>query len=83
MRNFHCHDAQLPPGSNYCRCSACGLYFGGEHTFLQHRVGQYPDRRCLAPSAMTDEHGRPRLVLNDRSYWVRPFRKAVGNQGSQ
>ena len=66
-------DPKLPPGTNYCRCSACGTYIGGLVTFDLHRVGPADDRSCLPPGEVRDKHGRPVLRLNARGYWVRRF----------
>lgn len=64
-------DSKLPIGTNRCLCSGCGQHFGGVYTFELHRTGTYPDRSCLAPSAVSDRHGRPLLRLNNLGYWVR------------
>lgn len=53
-------DPRLPTGTNYCRCSVCGEYFGGVNGFERHRV----NFTCVDPTT----HG---LVLNSRGYWVR------------
>ena len=63
-------DQKLPHGTNRCKCSGCGEYFGGVRAFELHRVGQYPDRSCLAPSCVSDSQKQPLLRLNDRGYWV-------------
>ena len=58
--------AMLPPGTNRCLCGACGLYFGGSKLFGEHRIGRYPNRRCLTPHRMAQKG----WTLNDRGYWV-------------
>ena len=68
-------DPKLPPGRNFCRCAACGSYFGGVQAFDAHRVGPARDRGCLPPGEVRDKHGRPLLKLNLRGYWVRCFKK--------
>lgn len=68
-------DPKLPPGSNKCRCAPCGEYFGGVRAFDIHRSGPGGDRRCLAPSGMSDRQGRPLLTLNAKGYWVRAYGK--------
>jgi hypothetical protein len=59
-------DPMLPVGKNFCKCGACGEYFGGVGGFDLHRR----DRACFAPSKVSDKKGRPLLRLNDRGYWV-------------
>lgn len=66
-------DPKLPVGTNYCKCSACGAYFGGVAGFDKHRRGVYPDRVCLPPSQVADKKGRPLLRLNERGYWVTSY----------
>ena len=73
--NPHQADAKLPPGKNFCKCSGCGLYFGGVQTFEAHRVGPARDRSCSMPSEVRDKHGRPLLKLNRKGYWVRAYGK--------
>ena len=67
-------DPKLPVGTNYCKCSACGHYFGGATAFDLHRRGEYPDRACLAPSDVANKENKPLLRLNDRGYWVRTYK---------
>lgn len=59
-----CADPRLPPGTNFCLCSACKRYFGGLHGFERHRVNS----QCLDPAVRG-------LELNKRGYWVRPAPK--------
>ena len=68
---------KLPIGSNRCFCASCGAYFGGVRAFEMHRDGPAGDRRCLAPSGMSDRHGQPLLTLNEQGYWVRQYREAA------
>ena len=60
-------DPKLPFGTNYCRCSACGEYFGGVRAFDDHRVGPADDRACLDACGMAAVG----LTLNARGYWKR------------
>lgn len=62
-------DQKLPPGTNRCRCAACGEYFGGVGTFDKHRVGHPAERSCLGRVQMR-ERG---LRINEKGYWVTPF----------
>jgi len=62
-------DPKLPPNTNYCKCSGCGLYFGGASGFDMHRRG-IQERVCIDPSLIADKAGKPLLRLNDRGYWV-------------
>ena len=67
-------DPMLKPGTNFCKCSACGRYFGGDSGFSRHRVkGAGRDRSCLDPSVIADKEGRTLFRLNDRGYWVRNY----------
>ena len=68
-------DPKLPPGRNFCKCPACGIYFGGVQTFEAHRVGPARDRGCLPPGEVRDKHNRPLLKLNLKGYWVRAYGK--------
>lgn len=62
-------DPKLPLGTNYCRCSACGLHFGGESSFAAHRTGPMDARRCLTPAEMCEAG----LAPSARGYWGRPL----------
>ena len=64
------HDKKLPPGTNYCKCSACGEYFGGVRGFELHRVGPADERSCLPPARVSDSKNRPLLKRNNKGYWV-------------
>ena len=69
-------DPMLPVDTNFCKCSACGEYFGGVGAFDLHRVGRVGsdrDRACLAPSVVADKKNRPLLNLNKKGYWVRTY----------
>ena len=72
-------DLRLKPGTNFCRCAACGEYFGGVNGFDLHRRGDYPDRACLPPSEVADKEKRPLLRLNERGYWIRSYRHDLYN----
>lgn len=68
-------DPMLPVGTNYCKCSGCGLYFGGVSSFDLHRY-QMDGGGCFAPDQVQSKKGEPLLKLNERGYWVsaRPVR---------
>ena len=67
-------DAMLPIGTNRCRCSGCGAYFGGVRAFDMHRhQGEGAERVCLPPGGVADRHGRPKLRKNERGYWCRSW----------
>ncbi len=70
MSSIHEFNSKLPHGTNRCKCSGCGEYFGGVRAFELHRTGTYPDRVCLPPSCASNGHKRPLLRLNDLGYWV-------------
>ena len=59
-------DPKLPIGTNYCKCPACGEYFGGVRGFDLHRRKD----ACIPPSRVSDRKNRPVLRLNERGYWV-------------
>ena len=65
-------DPKLPVGTNFCKCSGCGEYFGGVSGFDMHRV----DRACLPPSEVASKEGEAMLRLNERGYWVRNYKEA-------
>ena len=73
------HDPMLPFDTKYCKCPSCGAYFGGAKAFDMHRVrgrvGSGEDRGCQPPSSVADKHGKPKLKMNNRGYWVQ---NAVG-----
>ena len=69
MVSIHQRDSKLPLGTNRCKCSGCGSYFGGVGSFDLHRIGPADDRRCLAPAVMSDRG----LRRQPRGYWVRNF----------
>lgn len=68
-------DPRLPVGKNYCKCSACGHYFGGVFAFDLHRVGNANARKCVNPQSLASKYGEPVLFLNERGYWVRAYSK--------
>lgn len=70
-------DPKLKKGTRFCKCSACGRYFGGVGGFDMHRVGSWERRICLDPAAVLDKHGRRKLWLNDRGYWVGDYPEKV------
>jgi len=63
-------DAKLPVGSRFCKCGACGEYFGGVIAFEQHRIGPARDRSCLPLAAMR-ENGLRSVVKANGAYWAR------------
>lgn len=70
------NDPMLPGGTDRCRCTVCGEYFGGSGTFALHRVGGWKDhgkdRRCLSVAEMT-ELG---WLHNVTGHWIRGKRPA-------
>lgn len=67
-------DERLRPGSNFCKCGACGAYFGGVRAFELHR-GPGGNRACFDPGGVSDRQGRPLLTLTEKGYWVRAYGK--------
>jgi hypothetical protein len=63
-------DPMLRPGTDLCRCGACGEHFRSSGTFGLHRVGDWENRgahrRCLSVTEMT-----ARGWLKDNGYWIR------------
>ena len=70
-------DPKLRPGTNFCKCGACGRYFGSVTTFDQHRRGEHPNRRCVNPAEIVNKDGEPQLRLNDKGYWVGARRRIM------
>jgi hypothetical protein len=66
-------DERLKIGTRFCKCSACGRYFGGVSGFDMHRIGG----KCVDPAAILDKHNRRKLWLDDRGYWVGEYKEAV------
>lgn len=58
----------LPPGSNFCQCSACGRYFLNPRAFDVHRIGPATDRGCMPTPCMRDAG----LERDPRGYWRLP-----------
>ena len=63
-------DAKLPTGFRFCKCGACGEYFGGVIAFDRHRVGPSGDRSCLPVSVMR-ENGMRSVVKANGVYWIK------------
>jgi hypothetical protein len=53
-----------------CRCPVCGEYLNSTGMFDRHRIGKYPDRRCLTPKEML-ERG---FTRNTAGFWIRSNR---------
>lgn len=70
LRSGRSTDLKLPLGTNFCKCPACGEYFGGVQAFDDHRVGPAADRRCLPLCTMADKQDGRRLRLNSQGYWI-------------
>ena len=45
---------RLKPGTRICLCRGCNHYFASPTGFDTHRVGSYPDRRCLTEFEMSE-----------------------------
>ncbi len=67
-------DPMLPPGSGFCKCTLCGLYFKNVRAFGKHRVGPGGDRRRM-PRAVCREAG---LEPDSRGYWRLPKQEFRG-----
>ncbi len=61
----------LPHGSKYCYCAACGEYFTNETNFNLHRRGEPTARYCVHPSEVRTKRGIAKLRLNTKGYWAR------------
>ena len=64
-------EPMLPSGSNFCKCSQCGLYFRTVKAFDAHRIGVGRERGCL-PEAECPGLG---LERDPQGYWRFPKRK--------
>jgi hypothetical protein len=53
-----------------CKCPACGEYLNSTGMFDRHRVGKYPDRRCLTSAEMLDRG----FSKNAAGFWIRSER---------
>lgn len=62
---------RLPPGTRYCKCPACGRFFGGVSGFDRHRV----NAACVDPASVG-------LELNARGYWVRNGSNSTPSRGA-
>ena len=67
-------DQLLRPGSQVSLCGGCGLVFGNVRAFDIHRVGDYPQRRCLTNPQLS-ERG---LEYDPRGLWRFPRRTYTG-----
>lgn len=70
-------DPMLPPGSNFCRCGLCGLYFLNVRAFDVHLAGPASDRACVPTPRLRDG----RLELDPRGYWRLPKREGPARAG--
>jgi len=67
-------DPKLPLYSNFCKCAACGKYFGSVSGFDRHRRSKAEFRACqtkdalLAKNWFLDEKGYWRLPKTDRKW---------------
>ena len=66
-------DPMLKPGTNFCRCGACGEHFRSVKAFDAHRQGPSDDRRCLPTPRMA----AAKLSLDSECYWRLPKREFV------
>ena len=58
-------DPMLPVGTNRCKCTACGRYFGGVGGFAAHQRDDADGRTvCLDPASLG--------MVASGGYWVRP-----------
>ncbi len=64
-------DPMLPPGSGFCKCTACFLYFKNVRAFDIHRSGLGAKRACM-PKPGVQAAG---LELDSRGYWRLPKRE--------
>jgi hypothetical protein len=49
------------------QCPTCDEYFNSTYAFDYHRVGDYPDRRCLTKEEMLEK----KMGINQYGFWVR------------
>jgi len=74
VANFHKETSTmttLTPGTDLCRCTACGLSFKSTSAFAAHRRGDFTreaphyGRRCLTADELTAKGYAP----NERGFW--------------
>ena len=59
-------DPKLRPGTNRCKCAACGEYFNSVYAFELHRRGDYSDRKCLNPEQMVNKG----MAISEAGFWI-------------
>lgn len=62
-----------------CLCRTCGQYFNSMSMFDAHRVGAYPERRCLSP----DELAQRGYTHNLAGFWIRAHKAAQDAQNAR
>lgn len=66
-------DPLLPIGTNRCRCTICGAYFGGVGGFAAHqRDGEGGRTVYLDPATLG--------MVRSGAYWVRPAPDALATR---
>jgi len=69
----------INPGTNHCRCAACGEYFTTPANFDMHRVFTKPpkgvrrqasDTCCVDPGSLVNKQGKARLRRNAQGLWA-------------
>lgn len=75
-------DPMLRPGTDRCRCTACGLYFNSGGAFSRHRIGPYAPigqtetRRCLTAAELTSRG----WSVNETGHWVTEAKAAAAQE---
>ena len=72
-------DPMLPIGTNRCRCTSCGRYFGGVAGFDAHQtLGDDGRPICHDPAGLTNTKGESLgYILSDAGYWTKPMPEGV------
>jgi len=66
----------LKPGTRTCLCRGCNQYFTSPTSFDKHRVGSYPDRRCMTEFEMREGQLEP----DARRVWRRAEKRALTHE---
>lgn len=75
-------DPKLRPGTNHCKCAACGEYFTSDSSFRMHRATVDSRRVCRDPATIIDKDRKPRLRRTDTGLWASARRRVEVPQQS-
>lgn len=72
MQDTDASDRLLPRGTDKCKCSTCGFYFGSTYAFDRHRKGGVGSRTCMAERDLAISGWRQ----DANGHWRTPARTA-------